>query len=96
MSDLLIIGMNMPESCTVCEFAKAGLCTRDRHKRRHEVNNRRALWCPLIEIPEHGNLLDKDIIFNYRFERPNWDWDLSDLEDYIDEVPVFLYGNKED
>jgi len=60
MADVLIRGMEMPTSCNDCRFAVDGWCyvvppTDRQPKLNYEV---RTNWCPLIEVPPHGDLID--------------------------------------
>ena len=69
-----IKGMKMPESCCCCTFFEEleddSVCTVC-HARKH--NNsldhvsifKRADWCPLIEVPKHGRLIDADLLFQH-------------------------------
>ena len=68
MADILIHGMEMPETCWNCKlkvgFSACGLVTD--HKdggffyRVHEGKSRPD-WCPLLPLPEgHGDLIDLD------------------------------------
>ena len=68
---VLIRGMEMPESCCCCTFFEEleddSVCTVC-HARKH--NNsldhvsifKRADWCPLVEVPQHGRLIDADVL----------------------------------
>lgn len=60
---ILIKGMEIPKNCTECRFACDGWCYA---KEPTEPNSKslatgtRPSWCPLIEIPPHGRLIDAD------------------------------------
>ena len=58
-----IPGMEMPTICRECHFDVAGWCyATDR------IDNRTSFvtdypiqpWCPLVPVPEHGDLIDRD------------------------------------
>ena len=62
---ILIKGMEMPNRCFECIFlttvpnffclaGKRDLCA------EHGINISRPDWCPLIELPPHGRLIDAD------------------------------------
>jgi len=62
---ILIQGMAMPNRCFECIFlttvpnffclaGKRDLCA------EHGINISRPNWCPLIEVPPHGRLIDAD------------------------------------
>ena len=63
---VLIKGMEMPKSCYLCPFCDYVSARCDAVKgtpytppTRYEV---RADWCPLIPVPDHGRLIDKDAL----------------------------------
>lgn len=74
MSDILIRGMEMPENCAVlvnghlyrCPLYDAdGYCAktgREALKSGNGVKRGKPDWCPLVELPEHGRLIDADKI----------------------------------
>lgn len=60
---ILIKGMEMPECCGYCPFEYKNYCmakpslmveSTDRHPR-----------CPLIPVPPHGDLIDRDALMNH-------------------------------
>ena len=66
---ILIKGMRMPENCIKCPMQFGGMC----YVMPAEVDEIRVAptveealkqgkpdWCPLVEIPEHGRLIDLD------------------------------------
>ena len=65
---ILIKDMKMPESCEECSFCcyETGLCfalemvTHEYTFVPYKEKNVRQAWCPLIEIPPHGRLIDAD------------------------------------
>lgn len=61
MADLLIKGMEMPTSCAKCP------CGDDESRYCRVVNNYipmlgKPSWCPLVEVPPHGRLIDEDLL----------------------------------
>lgn len=74
---ILIKGMEMPTSCYECPFLdyEEGFCFASGVK--HEsgwyesklcpggIEDGRHDDCPLIEIPPHGDLIDRDIVYNF-------------------------------
>lgn len=53
------INMEMPRNCNECRFAIENYCyavVKYKHLRGGERKN----WCPLIEVPPHGDLIDRD------------------------------------
>lgn len=70
---VLIKGMKMPKDCPLCpmaHFNKLDVLTGcdavpgKRYVKNDEVeywqSNKRPDWCPLVEIPPHGRLIDAD------------------------------------
>lgn len=65
MSDLLIKGMEMPESCADCYFKYVMLNTHVKcelfGRKFLEINETGRLPdCPLVPVEEHGRLIDAD------------------------------------
>ena len=62
---ILIKGMAMPKNCTECNFGVDGWCYA---KSPTEPNSKslathtRPSWCPLVELPPHGDLIDRDAL----------------------------------
>ena len=58
---ILIRGMEMPTSCAECLLAD---CSKSPCYKVGGVVDweRRPDWCPLIEIPPHGRLIDADFV----------------------------------
>lgn len=89
MSDLVIRGMEMPETCCNCKlkvgFSACGLVTD--HKdggffyRVHEGKSRPD-WCPLLPLPEgHGRLGDLDALMP-DFVKARWEF-FSDGDTFL-------------
>ena len=80
MSDIVIRNMKMPKSCRNCPLCiveKTGLnffCARQLGKRFSiELLDQRQEGCPLVELPQHGDLIDRSelpttSITDYAFE----------------------------
>lgn len=57
---IYIKGMEMPQTCNECRFAIDNYCYAVvRYK--HLSGGGRANWCPLVEIPPHGLLIDDEV-----------------------------------
>lgn len=59
---ILIKDMEMPYCCTDCRFMADGWCyaiSAD-DKQPAEARTKRPDWCPLIDVPPHGRLIDAD------------------------------------
>lgn len=67
MSDLLIKGMKMPKNCGYCPLAVGGrftfTCMRMIGKEfSYELAEQRQEDCPLVEVPTHGELVQRSDI----------------------------------
>lgn len=64
MSDLLIKGVKMPESCYCCPMHSymTNWCDAVDKNLVNAISEEthRAEWCPLVEIPQHGRLIDAE------------------------------------
>ena len=71
---ILIKGMKMPKDCTECRFAYDGRCLANYgRKSKIDITN----YCPLIELPPHGDLIDRDA-FMKKDVPINGYWDEND------------------
>ena len=62
---ILIKGMEMPKNCIYCELYEADwYWCRAAKKEYYETIENKAHpdWCPLIEVPPHGRLIDADAL----------------------------------
>ena len=80
MSDILIKGMEMPTSCYDCPlamqyyvtlFGKTFKQTKNAYAcvltHKKITSTRRNRFCPFVELPPHGRLIDADAILEHRF-----------------------------
>ena len=68
---ILIRGMEMPQNCDKCRFQSAFKLYCDAMPYNFCGNTddiERPDWCPLIELPPHGRLIDADAIQDYNVE----------------------------
>lgn len=69
MADLLIKGMKMPQNCDECNFVRMesefhGICTAIRNDVCYVYPDKgKPEWCPLVEVPAHGRLIDADVLY---------------------------------
>lgn len=68
---ILIKGMEMPQGCASCPYCDRNWskpkCHAKSAKGRYMaqklfLNSRRQDWCPLVEVPKHGRLIDADAL----------------------------------
>ena len=82
MSDVLIKGMEMPKNCAECRFCVNGFtdeapmyeCACESYENvsvlvddNGQPFDFRPEWCPLIELPPHGRLIDVSTVEEIRF-----------------------------
>lgn len=79
--NILIKGMEMPKDCNKCPMTVEGYCRIIGYPNGDAMNKRyKPLWCPLVEIPPHGRLIDVDEFEKYveleyetrEISHPNW------------------------
>ncbi len=71
---ILIKGMAMPKNCIFCELYEADWhWCRAAKKEYYETIENKAHpdWCPLIELPPHGDLIERDKLV---FEDDYYGW----------------------
>lgn len=63
---ILIKGMTMPKSCDNCPcyYETEGAWRNECQVLREEcaISEGRPSWCPLIEVPPHGRLIDANVL----------------------------------
>lgn len=62
---ILIKGMKMPKCCDDCDFIQHGVgdwC--------YITEKNLPCDCPLIELPDHGDLIDRDALY----DDDSWEW----------------------
>ena len=94
--DILIKGLEMPSCCNSCPFLYAhygemGCRFVGRIKEIFSPN--RPKNCPLIPVPEHGRLVDADILLADHPKTANWDYMV--LECIIRNAPTVLEASTE-
>ena len=63
---VLIKGMKMPKNCDECRFHVDGWCYVLRPESEEERKRITTNYCPLIEVPPHGRLIDADALMEYK------------------------------
>ena len=59
MSGVYIKGMEMPKNCCICHFSSHDMCLLCKRDAEDWFENRPE-YCPLVEVPDHGDLIDRD------------------------------------
>lgn len=63
MAGVYIKGMDKPKECRDCPFNIVGLCTaKVAVFGKESLHDPGELWCPLVEVPDHGDLIDRETI----------------------------------
>ena len=104
-----IKGMEMPKNCADCDLEQCDenyygdqfnfqcpLGYKAYTKKTREI--KRLENCPLIEVPEHGRLIDADALFEEAYKVWGFDADASDcsvLMQLINDAPTIIPADKE-
>ena len=70
----VLINMEMPKSCWLCHFQDCGNCVLNNHKVVDNciMEDRRDEDCPLVPVPPHGDLIDRDALNYTMLYKENW------------------------
>ena len=87
MADILIKNMEMPKRCTGCFNSKCLLFFE-----HTDPNNSRHPNCPLVALPEHGDLIDRDKLYKDTEGIGDYCYDPSfgELCDALCDAPVIV------
>ena len=96
---ILIKGMEMPDHCGNCQLFLYACCLLHDGIPAHQPNvHKRPDWCPLIEVPKHGRLIDADAliinIMDRGIEGLQTD-DLHEIQQTIDDASTVIPADKE-
>lgn len=97
---VLIKGAKMPKDCPMCplshwnkldEFTGCEVVNGKRfavtNDKGYAQSNTRPSWCPLVEIPPHGRLIDADNLDVEPVRHGHWE-KKDDPYGYFDKIPV--------
>ena len=64
MAGVYIKGMKMPEKCEDCRFLDGhnNGCRVVHMITLQRIHQKKPGWCPLVEVPDHGDLVDRDAL----------------------------------
>lgn len=91
---VLIKGMEMPSSCDDCRLTNGISCYAVPEYTEDEVVGRtddRPDWCPLVEIPPHGRLIDADalrLLYDFSGYKPTGDMTEEEFDRLMYRLPV--------
>ena len=85
---ILIKGAKPPSGCRWCYFNDDSKCVLIVGCDYDDTNGtKRRKDCPLIEIPDHGDLIDKDLLVEM-CDSPHWCVWLNEIEDAPVVIPA--------
>lgn len=103
MSGIYIPGMEMPTSCFTCPFRRKVdpddimcIVTREVFEETFAgtIETRNRGNCPLIPVPEHGDLIDRDEIAYFKDDSNLVDFDYA-YRSQINSMPTIIPASKE-
>lgn len=99
MAGIYTKGMVMPIRCVSCPLWKVmvlrspalDICGAT-HRQIYKPYSSRPEWCPLIEVPAHGRLIDADALDIKRREEQAWhDYEQNPNNEYLEGVKDGLH-----
>ena len=91
---ILIQNADMPENCGECLFGFIGVCSKLTECQLEDEwvdEESRPDWCPLINVPPHGRLIDADALIE---SMSAWDWQElylpTHFKDLVDDAPTVI------
>ena len=98
MPDILIRGMDKPHNCFQCDLSHLRGERLFCHVTKDEVlRSKIASDCPIQELPEHGDLIERDVAYDKIAEQEtSYYMDMDGVDSGLLEVPVIVPSNKED
>ena len=102
---VLIKGMEMPADCDDCFFCgEMGICSAilASSPRLGDVGDwryrqgERPPFCPLVAVPDHGRLIDGDILQEQMKKRKNFVGRVSDADCLVADAPTIIPADEED
>lgn len=81
MSGIYIPDMEMPTSCHECVFGKYEVC-----QINLAINGKDHPSCPLIPVPEHGDLIDRDAATKKIWDDMRFPSNLANAQFFVNEL----------
>ena len=81
---IIVKGMKMPKTCGECRFSVDGWCyaiASNDDQPGYIKSYEKAKWCPLIEVPPHGDLIDRDVL------RASFKESIDECHKWANEIP---------
>lgn len=111
MSGIYIKGMEMPKRCLACQLnydSCACILTGSRyykHGVEFDPGEERLPDCPLIPVPYHGDLIERDDLISFCVRNKTDEWNkqvvttyakaLDEFEDIVQDAPTIIPADKE-
>ncbi len=103
---VLINGMKMPTSCFDCPISHFAYCRTiacgitGKTISAPDCEKQRIDNCPLVPVPEHGDLIDRDYVKEHLYAcetngRPLHTLELCELLDAINDIPTIIQASEE-
>lgn len=99
---ILIKGARVPHSCSVCPYGYDNGCdVAGKYPPFALWFKGRPEWCPMIELPPHGDLIDRDALVNFLYMQI-FPKDITTITavnmaaGWLKEYPVFIEAENED
>jgi len=102
MSGIYIKGVKLPKRCSLCGWYSLPDygCRVDSKGRVIKVKDAlsgRPDWCPIVEVPDHGRLIDADALIVRMKKDPLWQLvDQYGVESVIEAAPTIMSADKEE
>lgn len=100
MAGLYVKGVKKPYGCSFCPWCRTtySFCNAANKNISVLEMNKGPEWCPLVEVPDHGDLIDRDVLMKYKASA----YDIDDHELYavgtgtILRMPAVIPADKEE
>ena len=84
---IYIKGMKIPEHCGVCRFAVDGWCyAYGKPNIDALANDGRTNFCPLVPVPPHGDLIDRDAAAEKIWDDMRFPSNLANAQFFVNEL----------
>ena len=101
---VIVVGMKMPKNCAECPCERYECLLLDKDAEdimQYFTGDKRHPDCPLIDLPPHGDLIDRDELINFLYMQI-FPKDITTVTavnmaaGWLKECPVFIEAENED